>query len=97
MLRASCRGILDRMGQILIALTLLLCGASAAAAVDATAPPPASPEEISLLGYATTAPRCVEWSDGCAICLREKGAPRCSTPGIACQAGPIVCRREIDK
>jgi hypothetical protein len=83
--------------RLLIALTLFLCGLRAAGAVDATTPPSPTPEEISLQGFATATPRCAEWSDGCAVCTRDNGAARCSTPGIACQAGPIVCRREVDK
>jgi hypothetical protein len=38
-------------------------------------------------------PQCQEWSDGCKVCTKTaEGAPACSTPGIACQPGPVVCR-----
>jgi hypothetical protein len=88
-----------RQAPILIASILLFCSCSAsvASAVDATAPPAASAEDVSLQGFASSAPRCAEWSDGCSICLREGDAAHCSTPGLACQPGPIVCRREADK
>ncbi len=65
-------------------------------AQDAPAPaPPLSNESLSLQGFAAQNPLCDEWSDACVVCKRdEKDTPRCSTPGIACQPGPIVCRRE---
>jgi hypothetical protein len=30
-------------------------------------------------------------------CLRDADGAHCSTPGIACQPGPIACRKESDK
>jgi hypothetical protein len=78
--------------RILAAFVLVLGVARA----DEVSPP--SAEQSSLQGYATAAPRCVEWSDGCAVCARAgDGAAQCSTPGIACQPGPIVCTKEKDK
>jgi len=84
------------MRRILVGAALLAF-VSPAGADDIPTLSPASPEEISLQGYAIATPRCAEWSDGCAICARENSAARCSTPGIACQPGPIVCRREVDR
>jgi hypothetical protein len=81
-----------------LAASLSLAGADEAPAPIANppvAPPPLSPEGISLQGFALQNPLCREWSDGCSICMRdEKGAPHCSTPGIACQPAAIRCRRE---
>ena len=59
---------------------------------------PLSQEEVSLRGFGPLNAQCLEWSDGCAICLRdEKDAVHCSTPGIACQPAAIACRREKAK
>jgi hypothetical protein len=89
-----------------LALGLALLAAPAFAddappAVAPANPPPAatpSPEEISLQGFAAASPFCLEWSDGCAVCARDDLAvAHCSTPGIACQPGPISCRREKPK
>jgi hypothetical protein len=67
-------------------------GADEAPAAAVRPIPPA--EEASLEGFAAGAPLCLEWSDGCAVCARDGKAAHCSTPGIACQPGPIVCRSE---
>ena len=59
---------------------------------------PLSQEEVSLRGFGPQNAQCLEWSDGCSICLRdEKDAVHCSTPGIACQAAAIACRRDKAK
>ncbi|HLH51204.1 MAG TPA: hypothetical protein VKV96_17835 [Roseiarcus sp.] len=79
-----------------LALALFVSGSASAGAGD-QGPSPATEQETSLEAYAAAAPRCVEWSDGCAICLRDGAAARCSTPGIACQPSPIVCRAESGK
>jgi len=78
----------------------LLGGFIVCASADEPQPPsstPPSAEDISLQGYAIAAPLCAEWTDGCATCLRDSGGAHCSTPGVACQPGPILCRRESDK
>ena len=81
------------------ALVLFILAAAPARADEAAAPKSIQPaEEASLEGFGAVTPLCLEWSDGCAICARDMGKPaNCSTPGIACQPGPIVCRRERDK
>ena len=72
--------------------------ASAEEAVNPAASAPPSAEEASLRGFGLQNAQCVEWSDSCAICLRdEKDAAHCSTPGIACQPAAIACRREKAK
>jgi hypothetical protein len=59
---------------------------------------PLSAEQLSLRGFGVQNAQCVEWSDACAVCLRdEKDAVHCSTPGIACQPATIACRREKAK
>jgi hypothetical protein len=82
-----------RVIRIFAAFVLILGAVQAARADEAP-----SAEQLSLQGYAAAKPSCAEWGDGCAICMRGgDGATHCSTPGIACQPGPIVCRRESEK
>jgi len=83
--------------RLVVAGGLFLRSLGLAVAGDANAPAPASAEEASLQGYGAAAPRCAEWSDGCASCRRDAGAVHCSTPGIACQPAAIVCRSESGK
>ena len=74
-------------GFRLAALGVLLAGGALA-----DEPAPASPQEAaSLQGFAASHPQCAEWSDGCAVCLRD-AAVHCSTPGVACQPAEIVCK-----
>jgi hypothetical protein len=78
----------------ILALLAFACGP--ARAEDALRPTPA--EQTSMEGFAAAAPLCLEWSDGCAVCARDgANAAHCSTPGVACQPGEIVCRREKPK
>jgi hypothetical protein len=75
----------------MLALLAFACGTTRAD----EASPATSAEQTSMEGFAAAAPLCLEWSDGCAICARDgSGAVHCSTPGVACQPGPIACRRE---
>jgi len=68
------------------AILLLALTKVSVAAADATV-------VRSLEGYGADHSTCREWSDGCAVCRRDdSGQARCSTPGIACQAGETVCR-----
>lgn len=79
---------------------LMLGGILVAAPAGADETPVAtpSPEERSLQGFGASAPECLEWSDGCAVCARnDSGVAHCSTPGIACQPSPILCRKEKPK
>jgi hypothetical protein len=81
-----------RLGLAALGLIASLASAGADEA------PTLSKEAVSLQGFALQSPLCLEWGDGCSICLRdEKDAPHCSTPGIACQPGPIACWREKAK
>ena len=49
-------------------------------------------------GWARKNPNCLEWGDACFICKRgDNGAAKCSTPGIACTSGEIVCKAEKGK
>jgi hypothetical protein len=80
------------------ALAMLALLAFAWGPTRADASPPTFAEQTSLEGFAAAAPLCLEWSDGCAVCARDDAnAVHCSTPGVACQPGPIVCRREKAK
>ena len=56
------------------------------------------PNADSLQQFGAAAGLCLEWSDGCVVCLRDAaGVGRCSLTGIACQPGPILCMRETPK
>ena len=77
-----------RLTFIAVALTL----AAGARADEAPATPTLDPkEQANLQNFAASNPACVEWSDGCAVCKRAT-AVSCSTPGIACLPGDIVCK-----
>ena len=49
-------------------------------------------------GWAQKNANCIEWSDACFVCKRgDDGKAKCSTPGIACTSGDIVCKAEKGK
>ncbi|HEV3043329.1 MAG TPA: hypothetical protein VGY52_05640 [Roseiarcus sp.] len=88
--------------RILLSFVFAACAAGSAVAGEtapAAAPNPlaVTAEQMSLQGYGVAAPGCLEWGDGCVACLRDADGAHCSTPGIACQPGPIACRKESDK
>ena len=62
-------------------------GTPAAAETDGTTP---------VQAYGTVNKECAIWGDGCVTCARgaRAAAPSCSTPGIACQPGPVTCHGE---
>jgi hypothetical protein len=73
----------------------------AAGVVLADAPPRsdlAQAPAASLRAYGERNPDCLEWTDSCGVCRRlgpsEPKAPEiaCSTPGVACQPGDVMCR-----
>jgi len=74
----------------------LLAALTFARADDAPATPTPNTggaEELTLRSFGAKNPACMEWSDGCATCLRDAaGAVNCSTRGIACQPQEIACR-----
>jgi hypothetical protein len=85
-----------RTHAALCLVVLALAASSTFSRADDTPAPtaPLSSEALSLQGFGAQNKQCREWSDGCSTCLRdEKDAPHCSTPGIACQPTPIVCRQ----
>lgn len=48
--------------------------------------------------WAEKNPGCLEWSDACFVCKRgDDGKAKCSTVGIACTSGDIVCKAEKGK
>jgi hypothetical protein len=48
---------------------------------------------VPVQAYGEQNPECREWTDSCHICRRgETGEISCSTPGIACQQGGVVCK-----
>ena len=73
-----------------LALIAVLLLAPLAARADDAAPPPApSQEQAAVQAWGASHSDCIEWTDACVTCT----AAGCSTPGIACTPGPIVCRR----
>jgi hypothetical protein len=84
------------------ALALFTAVIFCAAEARAAAPAP----ETTLHNFGRSNADCLEWMNGCAVCRRLEQAPArtdrpwsrrgrinfaCSTPGIACQPGAIVC------
>jgi hypothetical protein len=77
------------MKTFALLLALILAGGPA----FAQSTPPSAAEETSLQGFGAQNPTCQEWNDGCATCLRDADAVRCSVTGIACQPSAPVCVR----
>jgi hypothetical protein len=74
-----------------LAALALVC-APARADEPGSAPSP-SDREAMVQAYGEFNADCLEWTDSCTICRRVEGAEAaCSTPGVACQPGDIVCR-----
>ncbi len=68
--------------------------AQADSPVAAPLPPPAAPP-ASVFAYGKENPDCQEWTNSCQTCTRDdKGAPQCSTAGIACTPALLVCRAQ---
>lgn len=83
---------MNRFACLLFALGF----AAAPAHADAPGVPPLpKPARPSVEGYLSADPTCLEWSNGCQTCQKQDGAGAlaCSTPGIACTPGKIVCQR----
>ena len=67
-------------------------------AVSARAEDAPQPDFTTLQKFGRDMAACMEWSDGCSLCIRlAAGEGKCSTPGIACQPGPVTCRVEKPK
>lgn len=79
------------MRLVALALTVLLGVAPSLA--DAPKPEPL-PSEAPVQKFGEAHPACLEWTDGCMVCLRGKA---CSTPGIACTPRPPVCAAPAEK
>jgi hypothetical protein len=75
------------------AALLLLAAPAMADAPKAPALPPQDEPHVSRFG--DTDKTCLEWTDSCQICIREKPdtATHCSTPGIACTPAKASCTR----
>ena len=55
-------------------------------------------EAMVLQSFGAKNPGCVEWSDSCSTCRRaDDGKAKCSTVGIACISGDLVCKLEKPK
>ncbi|ACA14785.1 conserved hypothetical protein [Methylobacterium sp. 4-46] len=54
-------------------------------------PAPAAPRQQAA--SPAEDPTCREWTDDCTLCIRDGDAIGCTTPGIACTRGRMVCTR----
>ena len=74
---------------------ILLGGAYFTAQADSpragSLPKPAA-GPATMATFARENPDCAEWTNACQVCTRDdKDAPQCSTQGIACTPGAMVC------
>lgn len=78
-------------------VVLALCaGFGLSARADAPdVPKLPTPLKPSMEGFLAADPTCREWTNGCQVCTAGEtgGAAACSTAGIACTPGRIVCQR----
>lgn len=75
---------------ILLALALT-AGFCCAARADSPRVEPL--RQPSMQQYGAANADCAEWSNACQTCKRDAGGiAQCSTPGIACAPGAIVCK-----
>jgi hypothetical protein len=76
--------------------SILFLGLFTASACLADAPKPLPLPAVPpapVAAYGGQNPDCLEWTNSCVICRRtESQETACSTPGIACQPGGIVCK-----
>jgi len=77
----------------LVALALVSLLGAAPSLADAPKPE-ALPSEAQVQKFGEAHPACLEWTDGCLVCLRGKA---CSIPGIACAPGPPVCANPTEQ
>jgi hypothetical protein len=74
----------------------LLGGAYVAALADGSRTrrlPAAATGPATVFTFGQENADCAEWTNACQICTRDDhDAPQCSTPGIACTPGAMVCR-----
>ncbi len=81
------------LNRAIVAIFLGLA-TSGSAFADAPKPEPVpAPKPAGVQAYGKQNPACLEWTDGCVICVRQGEAIHCSTPGITCQPGALVCKR----
>jgi hypothetical protein len=80
-----------RLGIWRLLTIFALVGLALPSIAAADSPKPEKlPEAVVVQSYGEKNPACLEWSDGCVICVR---GGQCSTPGIACQPGEISCAK----
>lgn len=74
-------------------LLVLVMAASASGPAFADSPRVEPLRQPTMQQYGADNTDCVEWSNACQICKRDAdGAAQCSTPGIACTPGRILCK-----
>ncbi|MDB5571749.1 MAG: hypothetical protein JWN93_2932 [Hyphomicrobiales bacterium] len=80
-----------RLGALLLAAAL----PTFAFADEPTAPKMPKPraQPVSAPAFGAQNPSCLEWTDSCRVCVRDKGEIQCSTPGPACLPQALVCKR----
>jgi hypothetical protein len=75
---------------LFLALLAVVLGTVVLAHVLPAAPPKGPP---STAAFGDREQTCIEWTDGCIVCVRGDHGPTCSTPGIACVKGAVQCTR----
>ena len=72
---------------------LILAALAALLVLPARAQTPEA-EQKPVEAFGADHPDCIEWTDGCIICLRQEGdSPSCSTVGAACLPAAPVCTK----
>ncbi len=57
------------------------------------APPIREGRPVSIQAYGGQNPACLEWTNGCVVCVKTDGHAACSMPGIACTPAGLTCKR----
>jgi hypothetical protein len=75
---------------VVVAVTTALLAVVLAVVLALVAADAAPAAGLQRTGGAPSA-SCLEWSDGCVVCMRRPEGVACSTPGIACTRGVARC------
>lgn len=80
------------MSRLLVSLALL--GYALPARADSfRTPAMREGPPVSIQAYGSQNPACLEWTNGCVICVRGSSHASCSTPGIACTPAGLTCKQ----
>ena len=78
--------------RCLLALALIVVAGPALADAFRT-PKLKAATPVPIQAYGRQNPACLEWTDGCVLCVSSEGRAQCSTPGIACLPAGLTCKR----